>query len=136
MIAGISCVTFQFLESVFGYLQVEDIKSTRHEATPPLLLTQYGYSLTPKIKISLIATASYQVFGETIPELAYGATIYNERFSDEVLSEVSGHQSGHSQTPSWSQLSGNTDNALTTTYTANRKEDDTKHRTIIRHHLT
>ena len=52
------------------------------------------------------------------------------------LSEVSGHQYGHTQTPSLSRVVGNTGNAVMTTYTFNRKGDNTKHRTITRHDLT
>ncbi len=128
-------MSFELLESVFGYLQLEDIKSTRHEAASLLLLKPAWVSSDAEDQKILTATASHQIFRETVPEIAYYATMNDESFSDEGFKR-SGHQYGHSQIPSLSQVFGNTDNAVITTYAFDRKEDNTKHRVITGHHLS
>ena len=44
---------------------------------------QHGYALTQKINDFLLPLQTHQISRETLPEIAYGAAIYDEGFTDE-----------------------------------------------------
>ena len=83
MLTSISCVSFQLFESVIQYLQLEDLRSTRHEAAPPLLLKPAWISSATEDRNIITATASHRISRGTVPKIAYDGTIYDERLNNE-----------------------------------------------------
>ena len=96
---------------------------------------QHGYPPTPKITKYLLPLRHTISLGKLSPKSPLTQPFMIRDSVTRDLSEVNGHQYGHSQTPRLSQVFGNTDNAVTTTYTFNRKVGNSKHRVITRQHL-
>ena len=83
---------------------------------------QHGYALTPKIKDFLLPLHHTRSLWKLSPRSPMVQPFLIRHSLTKVSSGVSGHQYGHYQTPSLSQVCGNTVTVVTTTYTFHREK--------------